>query len=581
MSLYNDASLLLIPSGYKSGKVYCQKPTNGDGDLTFTRASSATRVNSDGLIEIPRTNLLLRSEEFDNASWEKFRSGTGVVPVVTANYETAPDGSQTADRVQLSLGAGTATGDISYLFQSAATSGATFSIYAKSNTTPCVVFFRNGDDVTTINITTSWQRFELFRSASITGVQFGIRGANYGGATNSSTVDISVWGAQLETGDIATDYIPTTTAAVSVGMTANVPRLDYSQGSCPALLLEPQRTNLKLFSEDMTQTGYFYSNILISSNQTIAPDGVLSADKVIPTTTNGQHTIGLPATPFTTNVSTVTLSVYAKQGEYFNFRLGVNAGGSNGAVFNLSNGTVSNITGGVSASIIDVGNGWYRCIVTGICGSVLQSRILDNSGGTTFAGNGTDGLFLWGWQYEQISGSTDVFYATSYIPTTSTSATRVQEGQKVENIADLIGQTEGTIFIDVNFRVLTAAGFRAYFSLEGSVSGQFSGFNVSNALNGNNVNYAGISYALTEGRHKIVCTYSQANNERKLYVDGVLRATSTHANFLATIDKLSVGCRINSFTSFNTDRPLVGGVNQFALFPILLSNDDCLTLSTL
>jgi hypothetical protein len=34
-----------------------------------------------------------------------------------------------------------------------------------------------------------------------------------------------VWGAQLETGDIATDYIPTTSAAVSVGMTANVPRV--------------------------------------------------------------------------------------------------------------------------------------------------------------------------------------------------------------------------------------------------------------------------------------------------------------------------------------------------------------------
>jgi hypothetical protein len=50
--LFNKASLVLVPSGYKSGKVYSEVPTNGDGDLTFTRASSATRVNSDGEIEV-------------------------------------------------------------------------------------------------------------------------------------------------------------------------------------------------------------------------------------------------------------------------------------------------------------------------------------------------------------------------------------------------------------------------------------------------------------------------------------------------------------------------------------------------
>jgi hypothetical protein len=51
-NLFNEASLVLVPSGYKAGKVYSEVPTNGDGDLTFTRASSATRVNSDGEIEV-------------------------------------------------------------------------------------------------------------------------------------------------------------------------------------------------------------------------------------------------------------------------------------------------------------------------------------------------------------------------------------------------------------------------------------------------------------------------------------------------------------------------------------------------
>ena len=51
MSILDKASLIQIPSGYKSGKLYSIKPDNGDGDFTFSRSSSATRVNSEGLIE--------------------------------------------------------------------------------------------------------------------------------------------------------------------------------------------------------------------------------------------------------------------------------------------------------------------------------------------------------------------------------------------------------------------------------------------------------------------------------------------------------------------------------------------------
>ena len=53
LNAWNDASLVMIPSGYKDGTLYSVKPTNGDGDFTFSRGSnlSATRVNSEGLIE--------------------------------------------------------------------------------------------------------------------------------------------------------------------------------------------------------------------------------------------------------------------------------------------------------------------------------------------------------------------------------------------------------------------------------------------------------------------------------------------------------------------------------------------------
>jgi hypothetical protein len=238
MALFDDASLVTTPNGYKAGTLYSIKPTSGAGDMTVVRATTATRVNSAGLIEsvainVPRldytdstcprlllepqrTNLLITySEQFDNAYWQKLNGGIGLIPTVTANTATAPDGTLTADRIQLSLNGGTSGSDISYINTSVSTTAATFSIYAKSNTTPCTIYFRSGSTVTTINITTEWQRFELYSSGAITVAQFGLRGGSYGGAVNSNTADISVWGGQLEVGNYPTSYISTSGSTVT------------------------------------------------------------------------------------------------------------------------------------------------------------------------------------------------------------------------------------------------------------------------------------------------------------------------------------------------------------------------------
>ena len=89
--LLNSASLVMIPSGYKEDVVYSQIPTSGAGDLSFTRASNGTRVNSAGLVEVVPWNLVEYSEQFDNAYWGKTDSS------ITANSATAPNGTTTAD----------------------------------------------------------------------------------------------------------------------------------------------------------------------------------------------------------------------------------------------------------------------------------------------------------------------------------------------------------------------------------------------------------------------------------------------------------------------------------------------------
>ena len=57
MGVKDTANLALIPAAYKTSKVYSALPTDGDGDFTFTRSGSGTRINKAGLIETMATNV--------------------------------------------------------------------------------------------------------------------------------------------------------------------------------------------------------------------------------------------------------------------------------------------------------------------------------------------------------------------------------------------------------------------------------------------------------------------------------------------------------------------------------------------
>jgi hypothetical protein len=89
--LLNSASLVMIPSGYKEDIVYSAVPTDGSGDLSFTRASNGTRVNSAGLVEVCPWNLLEYSEDLTNAYWQKNNV------TISSNTTVAPNGTTTAD----------------------------------------------------------------------------------------------------------------------------------------------------------------------------------------------------------------------------------------------------------------------------------------------------------------------------------------------------------------------------------------------------------------------------------------------------------------------------------------------------
>ena len=571
MSLLNQASLVVVPSGYKAGTVYSAKPINGDGDLSFTRSNdTATRVNSDGLIEKVRTNLLLQSNSFNITGW-------GISNATLTSGQSGYDGTNDAYLID--------SNSEGYVFQYASVVLGTFSVYAKANSVNnlrlrCIGasnsegFFdlQNGIKGTSINLIDSkiedigngWYRCSITMDGTPTLIRIY---PSVSSSTSSGTIgSIYIQDAQLESGDIATDYIPTTSAAVSVGMTANVPRLDYSGGGCPKLLLESQRTNVVLYSEQFDNAAWTKTSCTITANDTTAPDGYTSADRITITST-GQS---LVQSPTLTSGQPFVFSVFVKEGNWGIIRIGNVSSGTAGAWFNVTNGTAGTINGGTS-EIIDYGNGWYRLIAkfTSFTTGISFIALSDSDGSTTTSAIDTF-MYLWGAQLE--AGS----YVSSYINTLSAVSTRGADAAEL-NPSTLLGATTGSWYIeidDLTFQVITT-----------TVPTNYIGDNTSNLLGyearaSNNKtiyfvkeesNVVNTLYSFTPTtKHKACFVWN--GTTLKLFVDGVKRYDAGGFTQPANWDEL----KFNS-----SSREAQQTINQTILFPTALTDTQAIELTTL
>ena len=580
------ASLVMVPSGYEDGTLASVKPTDGTGDFTFSRGSdiSATRVNADGYIEKGYENLLLQSNSFDTSPWvsSNLNLSWDILP-----NQTGYDGSNNA----WSIGKSVSTNG--YWRQVINPTGlATHSLYAKSGSLNGLLIF-GGAPVFRANLDTG-ASYGFARNI----IYFNITSLDNGwkkivftcidGDVNiqpqdadnnvSAAGNILIQNYQINQGLVAYPYIETTTAPVAGGILEDMPRLDYSNGSCPALLLEPQRTNVLPYSEYLFSSTYSFNRILVSSNSIVSPENKLNASKLIVSSGAGITRMFRQ----TGGSGSQVVSIFAKAGEMNAISVSSYTGSAYlYAMYNLTNGTLIN-SNADDTGIEDMGDGWYRIWVyvatsSGRYAHISVGQSTDSpSPFINTIGNNVDGIYAYGFQAEQ-----DATYPTSYIPTYGVSQTRLRDDCVNAGDSSLFNSTGGVLFFEAS--ALFDDTTRRHISVsDGSTTNRLvlrydtSSNSIQTFVQVGGLIYANLrtsNYTITDN---LKMAFKWESGNQKLYVNGQIVDSSTDVfafsqNILNNL----------SFTRGGTSQPFYGNTKQLVYFPTALTDSECIELTTI
>jgi hypothetical protein len=172
----------------------------------------------------------------------------------------------------------------------------------------------------------------------------------------------------------------------------------------------PASVNLLTFTQEFDNAAWVKAQTTVTANAAAAPDGTLTADKMLETAVTNVHAV---YANFTYIAGTIyAASVYAKAAERSWIYLGADTSAAEAVFFDLATGTVGSQGTGYVGSIQSVGDGWYRCTVivtqaTALPPNYFVVGVASANNTPSYAGVATSGVLIWGAQLEVGSAVTD------------------------------------------------------------------------------------------------------------------------------------------------------------------------------
>ena len=570
----------MIPSGYKEDILYSVKPRNGEGDFTFTRASTGTRVNADGYIEEVPWNLVTNSNDLS------YLSTSNVIK--TTNAITSPIGSNDGISV-------VNTNNYGNLFKTNVTikkdSNFTQSVYVKPFSTSFIYMralsFDNDMfcwfDLENVSVGTDAYNIGSIEQAEDGWVRCSITftsttnltGRLYLYATSADNQiaqtgdSVYYWGLQYNHGS-PKPYIKTTDRL-------DIPRLDYSGGATtPTLLLEPQRTNIVPYTEDFSQWGAINSNRTLINNTNPIDNNAYEIESSVTSSASRIYYSAI-MTAGNDYSSTYLVKPSLNSPQYLGFACISNT--QPDVLYDFANDQFVdfNIVGNAAkCESISMNNGW-KLLKVPVHESVLNTRLNIYQGsrvGNNLYGTTGESYYIKFAQLEQGN------YTTSYIPTNGTSVTRVADVCQDAGDATIFNDSEGVLFTEIA-ALNNDLTFRGISLSDGTAANRIVIYlsDVSNRIRlivrGNNVLLADLFFDVsnTLDYHKIAAKYKA--DDFALWINGVEVATDLSGT------SMPIGLNQVRFANANGGAEFYGKCKQVAIFNEALTDEELTTLTTI
>jgi hypothetical protein len=203
----------------------------------------------------------------------------------------------------------------------------------------------------------------------------------------------------------------------------NEARFEYDPNTLVkrGLKIEPQATNIQIYSEDITNATYGKIGITTSFGVGLTVDGTTNANKIIESSANEVHELRGVSFSFASG-QTWTVSCFAKQAERRYFRFGI-GGGQGFCVFDLQTGINTYQSSPYATFSENLGNGWWKISITKTINTTGTNTCyfginFDSTTATTYTGNGTNGILIFGINLKNANAP------CSYIKSTTATVTR-------------------------------------------------------------------------------------------------------------------------------------------------------------